>query len=62
LAEAHFGVAKRRACGQRIAKEKFMNKTKAKEMQHDKLPSAMKTPPIVSQEAWEAARQQMLVK
>ena len=39
-----------------------MDKSKAKEMQHDKLPSAMKTPPIVSPEAWEAARQQMLVK
>ena len=30
--------------------------------EHAKVDTAMKTPPIVSQQEWEAARQQLLVK
>jgi len=33
-----------------------------KDQQRDKLPPGMKAPPVVSPEAWERARQQMLVK
>src|SRR5580693_6234023 len=39
-----------------------MSTNKEKDKQHGKGHLAMKTPPIVSQEEWEAARQQMLVK
>jgi len=39
-----------------------MDRNKARDMQHHKGHLGMNTPPIVSPEAWEAARQQMLVK
>src|SRR6266851_8721219 len=39
-----------------------MDKNKARDMQHHKGHLGTNTPPIVSAEAWEAARQQMLVK
>jgi predicted dithiol-disulfide oxidoreductase (DUF899 family) len=39
-----------------------MATSKEKDKQHGKGNLAMKTPPIVSQQEWEAARQQMLVK
>ena len=45
-------------------KEKKMNKNKNKkrDVEHRKEHSAMKTPPIVSPQDWEAARQKLLVK
>ena len=39
-----------------------MSTNKEKDKQHGKARSAMKTPSIVSQQEWEAARQQLLVK
>ena len=39
-----------------------MTTTKANENEHTGAPSVMHTPPIVSRDAWDAARQQMLVK
>src|SRR5882762_8933160 len=43
-------------------KEKNMNKNKKRDTQRRKKHSAMKTPPIVSPQDWEAARQKLLVK
>ena len=43
-------------------KEKNVNKNKKKDMEHRKEHLAMNTPPIVSPQDWEAARQQLLVK
>jgi predicted dithiol-disulfide oxidoreductase (DUF899 family) len=43
-------------------KEKQMGKKKEKAMESGKELRAMKTPPIVSPQEWEAARQQLLVK
>src|ERR1700724_4423406 len=39
-----------------------MNKSKKRDMEHRKEQFAMKTPPIVSPQDWEAARQKLLVK
>ena len=39
-----------------------MDRNKSRDMQHDKGHLGTNTPPIVSPQAWEAARQQMLVK
>src|SRR6516164_4451427 len=39
-----------------------MDRNKARDKQHHQGHLGMNTPPIVSSEAWEAARQQMLVK
>src|SRR5215813_11698227 len=39
-----------------------MDRNKARDRQHHKGHRGMNTPPIVSPEAWEAARQEMLVK
>ena len=39
-----------------------MDRNKAEDTQHDKQHLGMNTPPIVSREEWEAARQQLLVK
>jgi hypothetical protein len=39
-----------------------MDENKGQDMQHHKGDLGMNTPPIVSPEAWEAARQKMLVK
>ena len=39
-----------------------MDRNKARDMQHHKGHLGMNTPPIVSRQEWEAARQQMLVK
>ena len=39
-----------------------MATSKERDREHGKGHLAMKTPPIVSQQEWEAARQQMLVK
>jgi Fe-S cluster biosynthesis and repair protein YggX len=39
-----------------------MDRNKASDMQHHKGHLGMNTPPIVSRQEWEAARQQMLVK
>jgi predicted dithiol-disulfide oxidoreductase (DUF899 family) len=39
-----------------------MDRTNAKETQHRKGHLGINTPPIVSPQAWEAARQQLLVK
>ena len=39
-----------------------MERNNAKDMQHRKGRLGVNTPPIVSREAWEAARQQLLVK
>ena len=36
--------------------------TKEKENKHTEASNAMKTPPVVSPQEWEAAHQQMLVK
>jgi predicted dithiol-disulfide oxidoreductase (DUF899 family) len=43
-------------------REIHMDSKKVKDMEHYKGVFGMNTPPIVSLEAWEAARQQMLVK
>jgi len=43
-------------------KDKNMNKTKKRDIEHRKEHFAMKTPPIVSRQDWEAARQKLLVK
>src|SRR5580704_424664 len=43
-------------------KEKNVNKNKKRDMKHRKEHLAMNTPPIVSPQEWEAARQQLLVK
>jgi predicted dithiol-disulfide oxidoreductase (DUF899 family) len=43
-------------------KETDMDKNKERDMEHRKGHLAMKTPPIVSPQEWEAARQQLLVK
>src|SRR5215475_12608898 len=39
-----------------------MATSKERDMEHSKERLAMKTPPIVSQQEWEAARQQLLMK
>jgi predicted dithiol-disulfide oxidoreductase (DUF899 family) len=39
-----------------------MDRNEAKDVQHHKGHLGMNTPPIVSRQEWEAARQQMLVK
>ena len=39
-----------------------MATSKERDEEHPKKHLAMKTPPIVSQQEWEAARQQLLVK
>src|SRR5262245_65404021 len=39
-----------------------MNRNEAKDVQHHKGHLGMNTPPIVPRQAWEAARQQLLVK
>jgi predicted dithiol-disulfide oxidoreductase (DUF899 family) len=43
-------------------KEKNVNKNKKKDVKRGKEHSAMKTPPIVSPQDWEVARQKLLVK
>ena len=43
-------------------KEKNMNMNKKRDMENRKEHRAMNTPPIVSPQDWEAARQKLLVK
>ena len=39
-----------------------MDRNKARDMQHHKGHRGLNTPPIVSRQEWEAAREQMLAK
>ncbi|MGC2820332.1 MAG: DUF899 family protein, partial [Candidatus Sulfotelmatobacter sp.] len=48
--------------GIKMATSKDRDRDKDKDEQHRKAHLAMKTPPIVSQQEWEAARQKLLVK
>jgi hypothetical protein len=50
------------AVRERIATGRRMDRNKAKDTQHRAGLLGMNTPPIVSPEAWDAARQEMLVK
>src|SRR5215831_5310046 len=59
-----FSLIKESECSQSVSeiRRNDMATRKQRDNKHPKGHIAMKTPPIVSQQQWEAARQQLLVK